>query len=786
MNNKSFIKYGIAVGILIIGLIIFTVVYNAQKTDENGISRFDWIQMLTEEFGISEYSVEEPYYKDVNADNPYFSSIQSAYEWNIVEQESSFRGEESADGKFIALTAMKAIGKYKIMIYMGLTDEPDEQDYLKLAIEEGLVSKEQLDKAVSEEDSRIILERASELYLSGLWKKDVAELQYRDNVREIERTNIQSINEDQTRIILSDDLTETLNAGDIIVFEEQETEQKSAKEVVSFRSDGSIELTDTSLDKVADSLIMSDMAEVRFEDILAYYNISDRNLTYNNIGKYDAKLVKHIDKSVQGDGFAIYLKTEEGKLLVELTDNNSGRTYKLSVNEKMNDEDSVEAKINIKNIGVGVQAFWTAEEGMEYTDVQVNADIEYASEISVEGEEIKIPLVKTPLYFGNGIAGVDIEFFLVLSAEGTISVEAGLPVKTAIAYEKGGGLRKHSVTCKYPEASVAISCTAELTIDVIPTIKILCWDALELGLDAGVSAEAEIESHLNSNIVSCADVNIALPILAVSVSLGDDAEKIFKEFSQGKFSGAEWEIFTEDNAPFKKEAHCEVYTDKSFKFVKECTYDEEKAETSLLESHRYMASFTSDFIDKGSYYEATGLLIDRAYIPIDVAEGMAVNEVYTFDGIEFAFTGKETIPSSLEPERYYFTDKLGNVYEAGGESYGMNGEMTSYVLEREMEDHEVDGIKYTNNYDIYIILDYNYTFKIPRDMAAEVIKGVTELDERDSSKKYKKLTDIYVYEWGTSYSSYSQTQKEMPGLYIDGNTLEIVDFISGYESAVYE
>lgn len=781
MNNKSFIKYGIAVGILTIGLIIFTVVYNAQKTDENGISRFDWIQMLTEEFGISEYSVEEPYYKDVNADNPYFSSIQSAYECNIVEQESSFRGEESADGKFIALTAMKAIGKYKIMIYMGLTDEPDEQDYLKLAIEEGLVSKEQLDKAVSEEDSRIILEKASELYLSGLWKKDVAELQYRDNVREIERTNIQSINEDQTRIILSDDLTETLNAGDIIVFEEQETEQKSAKEVVSFRSDGSIELTDTSLDKVADSLIMSDMAEVRFEDILAYYNISDRNLTYNNIGKYDAKLVKHIDKSVQGDGFAIHLKTEEGKLLVELTDNNSGRTYKLSVNEKINDEDSIEATINIKNIGVGVQAFWTAEEGMEYTDVQVNADIEYASEISVEGEEIKIPLVKTPLYFGNGIAGVDIEFFLVLSAEGTISVEAGLPVKTAIVYERETGIRKHSVTCKYPEASVAISCTAELTIDVIPTIKILCWDALELGLDAGVSAEAEIESRLNSNIVSCADVNIALPILTVSVSLGDEAEKIFKEFSGGKSPSAEWEIFTEDNAPFKKGLHCEEYADKSFDFVKECTYNAEKTETSLLESHMYMASFTSDFIDKRSYYEATGLLIDWAFIPISVAEGMAVNDVYTFDGIEFTLTSKETIPDMRNDvsKRYHFTDKMGNKYEAGSSIQGMNDEMISYDLMREVED-EVSGITITNNYYTYIILDYNYKFKIPQDVAIEIMNNMEALDEIDSSGKYKKLTHIYVLEKELSYSPWPVTQKDMTGVYMDADTFEIVDFITAY------
>ncbi len=40
------------------------------NSNNGGISRFEWMEMLCEQNGMTEYQNEEPYYTDVNAENP--------------------------------------------------------------------------------------------------------------------------------------------------------------------------------------------------------------------------------------------------------------------------------------------------------------------------------------------------------------------------------------------------------------------------------------------------------------------------------------------------------------------------------------------------------------------------------------------------------------------------------------------------------------------------------------------------------------------------------------------
>ena len=93
-------------------------------------------------------------------------------------------------------------------------------------------------------------------------------------------------------------------------------------------------------------------------------------------------------------------------------------------------------------IDAGVQAVYSGLKNIEYVNVQVESDIECFGEISVS--EVKIfKLFEAPISL-SGIATIDLEFYMMLSVDGSISIKADVPLQATIHYEKGSGLRTPS------------------------------------------------------------------------------------------------------------------------------------------------------------------------------------------------------------------------------------------------------------------------------------------------------------------------------------------------------
>lgn len=122
-------------GVAVLIAVVTVSVFMGQRDNTTGITKYQWIQMLAEQFGMSEPASQTSYFEDVGSNSPYYSYVQSAYEWGVLEDSSLFEGEKAADGEFVALTAMKAIGEYKVQIYLGLSDVPSDKEYLDLALE---------------------------------------------------------------------------------------------------------------------------------------------------------------------------------------------------------------------------------------------------------------------------------------------------------------------------------------------------------------------------------------------------------------------------------------------------------------------------------------------------------------------------------------------------------------------------------------------------------------------------------------------------------------------------
>lgn len=82
------------------------------QSDEDTVTRGEWIAMLSETFGMDSYTEETPYYSDVTNDNTLFPCVQSAAEWDVLSifTDDTLEPNEKVTLEEVASTAAIAAG----------------------------------------------------------------------------------------------------------------------------------------------------------------------------------------------------------------------------------------------------------------------------------------------------------------------------------------------------------------------------------------------------------------------------------------------------------------------------------------------------------------------------------------------------------------------------------------------------------------------------------------------------------------------------------------------------
>lgn len=699
-------KLGIAAVLAFLFIcIVFIIVSVLSGKHIEGISRYEWIQMLSERFGMCEYSGNSAYFDDVGADSPYFESVQSSYEWGVLDTDTVFKGEDIANGEFIALSAMKAIGKYKIQIYLGLERQPSDKEYLKLALDKGVIDKSLLNKSIDSNEALKILERAEELALGELWVNDYVVLQYQDDVMEIEEDDALWISDDCSQMVISDDVLNVLSVDSKVVFLDTKTGAKLAKKISDI--DGyTISLTDVENDEVIHSLVLSDVERVTADDIISFYGLNEDNLYYEiNEMKYTtSNMVKTgFSYDRNSGGFSVTLQQKDSKLRAVITNHDSGLSYTLPLHEKIKGD--IDVKLDVTGIDFGLQMV-----GMEYANIQMEADMTWSGEVSVE-QEAKIPLCEGIIYFGNSLAGINVNIYLVFSLDGSISIQAETPMQIALNYEKNAGIRLQGNVNTGNEPVLAADCEAQVKLQIQPVVKLLTKPLIDVEADVGVSAKAEVVERDSSEIDMCMDLSFAMPIFTVSVSGDDDISTALGRLG---VSG-QWDIMMAENALYHKECHGERYRDMTFEFVEECTYKQQENEfiPPLDSNHLWYACFNSELIDKGDYYEIRGKLLEPAFIPVNTIENMSVGDVYSCNGIDFIYT--EKLVRKKFGTDYLLTDRLGNEYIVYTSSWSIIGESERlYSI----------SIQEAFNAMVLMLVEEDYVFHIAKRVTVDYVENV--------------------------------------------------------------
>ena len=162
----------------------------------------------------------------------------------------------------------------------------------------------------------------------------------------------------------------------------------------------------------------------------------------------------------------------------------------------------------------------------------------------------------------------DIQIFLVLSVDGSISFEAELPMEVSVAYEKGHGLKNFNHDISAEDPRVEVDCNVGVKLRLEPTLVVLgCLDVVDVEADIGVSAGANVVTHLYQ---TCADISVSFPVITISVCGDDDADTCIGNLGLA----AEWEILSSDDAPVQFGLHYELLSNGGAGFVEECTYKE--------------------------------------------------------------------------------------------------------------------------------------------------------------------------------------------------------------------
>lgn len=673
-NLKKIIPFIVSVVVIIFLIILGVKLMKKSNTqDENAVTRYEWIEMLGEMSGINEYDSNSPYFEDVDTGNPYFKYVQSAVEWGVLDESSSFAGNSYASGQFIALTAMRTIGDDKIQIYLGTEEDIGDQNYIELAIKNEFVSEKDLKRRFTQEECSHLLEKLYDLYFGTFWQDNYSEVIYQDGVIELSSEDVLQSNVDYSKIMVTSQIVDSLETGAIIVFEQENTKLKIARKVEEISADGTLTHSFVELNEVVESLVVSDVTELTFEDIVNYYGLEENVDAVSNL-KYQHMNENMINTKVfpfekSNKGFKISLSTEgeneERHLEIKVTDNATGVSYTLPVTDKVDSDSNYSIDIDIDKMILGGQIDFTLAEGVKSADVGIDVHATFNGKIQGKNEK-KIPLFKTPVPLGSGIVGVDIQIFIVLSADGGISFEAELPLQASVYYEKNRGLRnyKHEISVENP--TIEANCEAGTMLRLEPTLIVLGIDMMDIETDVGVTTSAKVTTRPNSQI--CADISLSFPIITLSICGDDDADTIIGNLGLS----AEWKIATSENALVQEGLHYELLPEGKTQFVDECTYnkDGEKEKinkmaeddnnqsefTDLSRFYGYKlllgfispstenenGKYTYSITDKGDYYLLEGTLICPEYVESWITSMGSGEHFVTGSGHGYTVVGTES------------------------------------------------------------------------------------------------------------------------------------------------
>lgn len=583
---------------------------SAHRTS-SAISRFEWMQLLGDYFGINEPTQVKSMWSDIEKNSPYLKYIQAATEWDIISQEDEFHGEDAVTGSFMAKTALKAVGEDLLGLYAQKQGRSSGNAYIDLLIQENLLKETELQEDISEKRAKEFLADISDFYQSTLRCMNAENIDYKDGVPQIPEKAILSMDKQIEKVTLKNEYVSNLKEGDFIVL--HTVRGMLAKKITKIENQNQLSLEHADLDKVINSIVISENVSAGFEDIAKAYGaeIIDLNDTSKNglraekdsyqvqpLGVLDYDFEKEINNKGFEIDFSLSYDGDKENMSVTMTDHNTNRFCEIQPpkEEKGHEENSVSkegyirAKIDVTRIYLSA---FVSMSGIIPQKVDLSSAVEGSVSYATGGKiNFKKKIISCPLYGAGSKLGLNLNIYLILGMDGSLRIKTDVSNNQGVIYEKGKGIRKVNSQTNSSMEEPTIETSVEADIAVTPGIEfqptIMINDENLFDVEIDISAELKEAITTRQNGMICEERSIAFPLFHIGV-LEDDGiiTNIAEKFGQDISAG--WDIITADNAPFKKQGHHENGEE-----VPECTYkftgnkEENKDKEVVPESNKYL------------------------------------------------------------------------------------------------------------------------------------------------------------------------------------------------------
>ena len=283
------------ISVLLVASILFGLVGGLSGCSRNNtvLSRSEWIEQLSAEFGLDQYMNTEQAFTDVDSEEVIFANVQSCVEWGVLDNSASkeFKPQENAQVSFAVETAVAAAGV-----------DLDGRSVEEFARDEGIVSKAFLDYNgnLTPEKANDIIDWAKGLYINRE-QKPVENVVLQNSVKDIsDATTVAQVSESAYTVTGTD--VDTVKKDDVIILPPSDQYPSGlARKVVSVKrnADGSVtyETVEPSIEEVCADLEIATTVVPEKEDIILAEGVS-WGVSDTAMGSLDgAKLVPLIDTS---------------------------------------------------------------------------------------------------------------------------------------------------------------------------------------------------------------------------------------------------------------------------------------------------------------------------------------------------------------------------------------------------------------------------------------------------------------------------------------------------------
>lgn len=536
------------------------------KSKEAGLSRAEYIGMLGDSFGYDTFLSETDIFPDVSSANEYYSEIQAAAEWQIIDRDEKFKPDESASLSFALESAVRAIGTDDIAASGAAVDPAGLADFYVSNIAQ--IDLSDGEAAIDAVTARQIIDYAKN-YDMNLVLPQITEMEFMEGVKTA-GMGIR-LNADGATGVLS--AGEDYSVGDIVYFDATDSSLARAVKITGIEGESFtfeealpeetyayLNIQGTFQGKVVEAVAASDGTYVNLGqeiyDEMKSYQMSAGNRDYTLINTansaqvecsgdqivFTAKFDVQKSASLENRYAQNYSNLPEG---VSRPDFNNTGNVNASANGQL--------KVGIKNIRVDAkyESEWYSLLSPKVVEFKLHFDTEVSSEIH-GSVSASIPLGEAYIQVW-GPLNIKVMLTAHLGADGNISISYTTENVLKVDWKKGNGIGKDfdSKANVDFEADATLTAEATLLVDLRVGFKKVSYSVTNAQITCGAVAVAKLDADLLGDQPTCVDLQLYVPLKWGVNQEGCIITDINKKW---KYSGVIWDS---SNSPVKFHRHLE-------------------------------------------------------------------------------------------------------------------------------------------------------------------------------------------------------------------------------------